>query len=45
MDDIENSYEKHVPITMDDMESSHDELRRSKRKRKEVSFGDIFILL
>ena len=25
---------------MDDMESSHDELRRSKRQRKEFSFGD-----
>ena len=27
---------------MDDMENSHDELRRSKRQRKEVSFGDDF---
>ena len=27
---------------MDDMESSHDELRRSKRQRKKVSFGDDF---
>ena len=27
---------------MDDMESSHDELRRSKRQRKKVSFGDHF---
>ena len=42
VDDIENSYDEHVPITVDDMESSHDELRRSKRQRKEVSFGDDF---
>ena len=34
VDVIENSYDEHVPITMDDMESSHDELRRSKRQRK-----------
>ena len=27
---------------MDDKESSHDELRRSKRQRKEFSFGDDF---
>ena len=27
---------------MDDMESSHDELKRSKRQIKEVSFGDYF---
>ena len=27
---------------MDDMESSHDELRRIKRQRREVSFGDDF---
>ena len=27
---------------MDDMESFHDKLRRSKRQRKEVSFGDDF---
>ena len=38
MDDIENSYDEHVPTIVDDMESSHDELR-SKRQRKEVSFG------
>ena len=31
-----------MPITVDDMESSHDELRMSKRQRKEVSFGDDF---
>ena len=31
VDDIENSYDDHVPTTVDDMESSHDELRRSKR--------------
>ena len=42
MDDIENSYDEHMPTTMDDMESSHDELRRSKRQRKEVSFRDDF---
>ena len=41
MDDIENSYDEHVLTTMDDMESSHDE-SRSKRQRKEVSFGDDF---
>ena len=32
----------HVPIIVDDMESSHDELRRSKRQRKKFSFGDDF---
>ena len=42
MNDIENSYDEHVPTTVDDMESSHDELRRSKRQRKEVSFRDDF---
>ena len=42
MDDIGNSYDEHVPTTVDDMERSHDELRRSKRQRKEVSFGDDF---
>ena len=31
-----------MPTSVDDMESSHDELRRSKRRRKEVSFGDDF---
>ena len=36
------SHDEHVPTTMDDMEGSHDELRRSKRQRKEVSFGDDF---
>ena len=41
MNDIENSYDEHVPTTVNDMESSHDELR-SKRQRKEVSFGDDF---
>ena len=34
VDDIENSYDEHVLITVADMESSHDELRRSKRQRK-----------
>ena len=42
MDDIENSYDEHVPTYVDDMKSSHYELRRSKRQRKEVSFGDDF---
>ena len=42
MDDIENSNNEHVPTTVDDMESSYDELRRSKRQRKKVSFGDDF---
>ena len=42
MDDIENSYDEHVPTTMDDMESSHDELRKSKRQRKKFSFRDDF---
>ena len=42
MDDIENSYDEHAPTTMDDMEGSHDELGRSKRQRKEFSFGDDF---
>ena len=31
-----------MPTTVDDMESSHDELRRSKRQIKDVSFGDDF---
>ena len=34
MNDIENSYDEHVPITMDDMENSPDELRRSKIQKK-----------
>ena len=42
MDDIENSYDEHVPTSVNDMESYHDELRRIKRQRKEVSFGDDF---
>ena len=44
MDDIEKSYDEHVPTNVDDMESSHDELRRSKRqkKKKEFSFGNDF---
>ena len=41
MDDIENSYDEHV-LTI--MESSHDELRRSKRQRKECSFGGDFYI-
>ena len=40
--DAEKSYDEHVPTSVDDMESSHDELRKSKRQRKEVSFGDDF---
>ena len=31
-----------MPTIVDDMKSYHDELRRSKRQRKEVSFGDDF---
>ena len=31
-----------MPTIVDDMENSHDELRISKRQRKEVSFGDDF---
>ena len=42
VDDIEKSYDEHVPIIVDDMESSHDELRRSKRQRNFFSFGDDF---
>ena len=42
VDYIENSYDEYVYITMDNMESFHDELKRSKRKRKEFSFGDGF---
>ena len=42
VDDIDNSYDENVPTTVDDMESSHDKLRRSKRQRKEFSFGDVF---
>ena len=38
VDDIEKSYDEHVPINVDDMESSRDGLRRSKRQRKEFSF-------
>ena len=45
VNDIENSYDEHVHTIVDDMESSHDELRRSKRQRKGVSFGDNFILI
>ena len=40
--DAEKSYDEHVPTSVDDMESSHDESRKSKRQRKEVSFGDDF---
>ena len=40
--DAEKSYDEHVPTSVDEMESSHDELRRSKRRRKEVSFGNDF---
>ena len=29
--DAVKSYDEHVPTSVDDMESSHDELRRSKR--------------
>ena len=36
------THHEHVPTIVDDMESSHDELRRGKRQRKEVSFGDDF---
>ena len=32
--DVVKSYDEHVPTSVDDMESSHDELRRSKRRRK-----------
>ena len=49
MNDIENSYDEHVPTTVNDMESSYDELRRSKiqkkkqkKNKKKVSFGDDF---
>ena len=34
MNDIENSYDEHVPTTVNDMESSYDELRRSKIQKK-----------
>ena len=39
-----STFEKisYTPTTMDDMESYHGELRRSKRQRKEVSFGNDF---
>ena len=40
--DAEKSYDEHVPTSVDDMECSHDELRRSKRQRKDVSLGDDF---
>ena len=40
--DAEKSYDEHVPTSVDDMKSSHDEFRRSKRRRKEASFGDNF---
>ena len=42
VDDIENSYDEYVSTIVDDMERSHSELRRSKRQRKEFSFGDDF---
>ena len=44
MDDIENSYDEHVSTTVDDMESSHGKLRRSKRQRKRFHLEMIFIL-
>ena len=44
MDDIENSYDEHVTTTVDDMESSHDELRRSKRQENRFPLEMIFIL-
>ena len=44
MDDTENSYDEHVPTTVDDMESSPGELRRSKKQRKKVSFEDDFYI-
>ena len=34
VDDIGYSYDEHVSTTVDDMESSRDELRMSKRQRK-----------
>ena len=42
MDDIKNSCDEHAPNTVNDMESSHNKLKMSKRQRKEVSFGDDF---
>ena len=45
MDDIENSYDEHVSITVDDMKNSHDELRRSKDKEKRFPWEMIFILI
>ena len=39
-DDIENSYNEHVPTTIDDMESSHIELRRSKGQIQELYLFD-----
>ena len=42
MDYIENSYDEYVSTIVDDMESFHDELKRSKRQRKKFSFGDGF---
>ena len=42
MDNIEKSYDEHVPTIVDDTENSHDELRRSKGQRNEFSFGDDF---
>ena len=36
------TYDDHVPNIVDDMESSHDGLRKGKRQRKEVSFRDEF---
>ena len=44
MDDITNPYDEHVPTTVDDMESSYDEFRRSKRQRKEFFFVDEFYI-
>ena len=44
MNDIENSYDEHVPTTMDDMKIFLDELRGSKRQRKRFPLEMIFIL-
>ena len=44
MDDIENSYGEYVPNAMDDMESSHDELRR-RDKEKNFPLEMTFLLI
>ena len=45
MDDIEKSYDEHVPTNVGDMESSHDELKINKRQKKRVFLWKRFLYL